>query len=61
MRSSFFWDVTQLWLVITDVSGQPLGTMFNVQATQEEYLTLKMQPIGCPETANLRCVSSQKS
>jgi len=51
MRSSFFWDVTQLWLVITDVSGQPVGPIFNGQATQEEYLTLEIRPIVCPETS----------
>jgi len=32
MKSSLFWDVTQRTLVVTDVSGQPIGTIFKAQA-----------------------------
>ena len=28
MRSSLFWDVTQRKLLLTDVSGQPVGPVF---------------------------------
>ena len=53
----FFWDVTQSRLIITDVSGQPVGSHL-------KGCPLKMGAIGCPETTvitNLRCTTSQKS
>ena len=31
-RSSLFWDVAQHWLVVTDVSGQPIGPILNGQS-----------------------------
>jgi hypothetical protein len=31
MKSSLFWDVTQRLLVVTDVSGQPIGPIFKGQ------------------------------
>jgi len=31
------WDVTQRGLVVTDVSGQPIGFIFKGQAVQEEF------------------------
>jgi len=34
-RSSLFWDVTQHWLAVSDVSGQPTGTTVKCQAFQE--------------------------
>jgi hypothetical protein len=36
MRSSFFWDVTQRRLVVTDDVGQAIGTIFKDQAVKEE-------------------------
>ena len=39
MRSSLFWDVTQITLVITDSSGQPRSPIFKS--------TKKMGPKGC--------------
>ena len=51
MIHSLFWAVTQRSLVITDVSGQPIG--LNIKG-----------PIGCPETTvntNILHVTSQKS
>ena len=59
LSSSLFSDVTQRILVIIDVSGQPIGRIFKGQTW-----SLKMRPIGCPETSmitNLRWVTSQKS
>jgi hypothetical protein len=42
MRSSLFWDVTQHKLVVTDVSGQPVGPVFRGQVVQEpDFLTIK--------------------
>jgi hypothetical protein len=32
LRSSLFWDVTQRWLLVTDVSGQPIGSVFKGRA-----------------------------
>ena len=36
MISSLFWDVMQRRLVVTDVSGQPIGPIFKSQSVQEE-------------------------
>jgi len=38
MRSLLFGDITQCWLVITDVSGQPIGYILKGQPAQEEIL-----------------------
>ena len=38
MRSSFFWDVTQRRLVVTDVSGKPIGARLKGKAVQEQCL-----------------------
>jgi hypothetical protein len=35
-RFSLFWDVTQRRLVVTDVSGQPIGPIFERHSVQEE-------------------------
>jgi hypothetical protein len=36
VRLSLFWDVTQLMLVlVTDVSGQPIGSIFRGQAVKD--------------------------
>jgi hypothetical protein len=40
VRSSLFWDVTQRGLIVTDVSGQPLGPIFKDPAVQDR-LTLE--------------------
>jgi len=32
LRSSLFWDVTQHWLVVIDVSGQPIRPILNGQS-----------------------------
>ena len=37
MRLSLFGDVTQLRLVVADVSVQPIGPIFKGQAIREEY------------------------
>jgi hypothetical protein len=44
---SFFWDVTQRWLVVTEVSEQPNGSYFKGQAIQEDlpYINIKFSPI----------------
>jgi hypothetical protein len=39
LRSSVFFDVTQLWLVVIDVSGQSIGIVFKCQAIQEDSHT----------------------
>jgi len=45
IRSSFFWDVTQRWLVVSyHVSGQPIFPIFFF-----EFLSFKTGPKGCPE------------
>jgi len=43
MRTSFFFDVTQRLLLVTDVSVPPVGTTFNGHAIHEEFdfFTLK--------------------
>ena len=75
MRPSLFWDVTQLgWCLVTDISGQPVGPIFEGQAVKEDVWTawssswtawlLNMVPIGCPETSlttNVRWAASQKT
>jgi hypothetical protein len=66
-RSLLFWAVTQSRLVVTDVSGPPVRSIFKWQAVQsahENAWLLTMGPIGCSETSvttNLRCLRSQKS
>jgi hypothetical protein len=37
MASSPSWDITQLKLVVTDVSGHPIGLIMKGQAVPEEY------------------------
>jgi hypothetical protein len=51
LRSSLFWDVTQHWFVVTDVSGQPIAPIFKGQAVQEETSV----------TTNPCCITSPKS
>jgi hypothetical protein len=41
LSSSVFWDVTQLRLVVTDVSGQPVGPSIKDQAVQDDCSTLQ--------------------
>jgi len=36
MRSLVFWDVAQRGLVVTDVSGHPMGSVFKDKAVQED-------------------------
>ena len=36
MNSSLFRDITQHRLIVTEVSGQPFGPIFNGNAVQEE-------------------------
>jgi hypothetical protein len=41
MKSSLFWDVKQRILMVTDVSGQPVGPMFEDQRVHsKDCLTL---------------------
>ena len=49
MRSSVFWHVMQPRLVVTDVSGQSVGSILKGQAVQEDCL--RMGTIGYPETS----------
>ena len=35
--SSLFWDVTRRWLVVTDVSGQPIGPTFKGRAVRNSW------------------------
>jgi hypothetical protein len=54
LRLSLFYDVTQRWLIVTDVSAQPIGPIFKGQAVKEEFWIawpLKIGTIGCPETS----------
>ena len=46
-RSLFIWNFMQCKFIVTDVLGQPIGPIFNVQAG----FPLKMGPIGFPETS----------
>jgi hypothetical protein len=41
MRSSVFWRVMPGRLVVTDVSGQPIGSILKGQAIPEDCLTLE--------------------
>jgi hypothetical protein len=50
MRSSLFPDIAQRRLVVTDVSGQPVGPIFKPRAAQEGCLT-SMRSTGCPQTS----------
>ena len=50
MRSSVFWHVMPCRLVVTDVSGQPILTIFSGQALQENYWTLE-DGSDCPVTS----------
>jgi len=63
--SSFFWDVKQGRLVVTDVSGQSFRPKFKGQAVVSlDCLTSEKGTIICSETSvttNLLCVISQKS
>jgi len=40
-------------LVVTDVSGQPVGDIFKRQAVFLISLTFQMGPRGCPETSGI--------
>ena len=53
-ESSLFWDITQRNLVVTDVSGQRIGPIFQWSLT---VWPLKMGTISCPETlvTNYQC------
>jgi hypothetical protein len=39
MISSIFWDVTQPSVVVTDISAEPVGPIFNVQGKALEVGT----------------------
>ena len=39
LRFLLFWDVTQRLLVVTDVSGQPIGLICKGHAVQKEEYT----------------------
>jgi len=51
-RSPLFWDVTQRRLIVSHVSGRPIGHIFRGQADRENSSQtswlLKVGPIGCP-------------
>jgi len=49
LRSWLYWDVTQCWLIVTDVSGESISPIFTDQAATS--LPLKMGPTGWPETS----------
>jgi hypothetical protein len=55
LRFSPFWDVTQRKLVVTDISGQPIGPVFKGQTAQEQSWTawpyFNMGPTDCSETS----------
>jgi hypothetical protein len=58
-----FSDVTQRWLVVTDVSAQSIGQIQGSSSQRRTPSPLKTGPIGCPETStttNKRCVTSRK-
>jgi len=66
VRSSLFLDLTQRRLVVTDVSGQPIGRSCKGQAVQGELELFELwrwDRYDVPKrlTTNLRCVTSQKS
>jgi hypothetical protein len=42
MRTAYFWDIKKRGMVVfTDVSAQPIGTIFKGQAVKENCMTLK--------------------
>jgi len=58
MRSSLFWDVTQRRLVVTYLMFQDSYRRFGMAYLSHiqglvflDSLTLKMGPVGCPETS----------
>jgi hypothetical protein len=53
ITSSLFWYSARRRLLVTDVSGQHIGPVFFTGQAS----TLKMEPLGCPETSvtNYRC------
>jgi hypothetical protein len=64
MRSSLFWDVTQRRLIVADVSGQPIGPIFNGQAVQEDKPSIYTvwhpkiaKPPNCPIPIFNPCLS----
>jgi hypothetical protein len=60
-KTSLFWGFTQCWLVVTGVSGQPIGPKGKVTCFA---LSVKMEPTGYPETSatnNDRWLTIQKS
>ena len=54
--SWLFFDFTQRRWIVTEVSGQPLGPIFNVRAR-----TLEMGPRGCLETLVINYKSTQRN
>lgn len=56
VTSTFFWVVMQRTLVVTDVSGQSVGPISNVQSVEDGNL-------GCPETSvtNYQCTMCNNS
>jgi hypothetical protein len=36
VRSTLFWGVTQLWLLVAEYSGRPLGLYFNVHPLKDK-------------------------
>jgi hypothetical protein len=68
MRVLLFWDSRSVHLLlVTDVSGQPMGSNFKGQAAESSYTAwpLKMGPIECPKyrqlTTNVHYITCQTS
>jgi len=57
MNSLLVWDVMQCRLVVTDVLGQPVGSIFKVQGVQSAR-PVQVWPTGCPEmpVSNYQCM-----
>jgi len=48
-KCPLFWDATaEVWQLVIDVSGQPIGHAFKVDALSD-CLTVENGPICCPE------------
>ena len=62
MGWSLFWDVTLCWLVVTDVSEQPIGPILNSEAAPKQKffldcLTLEDGTERLPATITEKCVN----
>jgi hypothetical protein len=52
MTSTLFWEITQgIVVIVYQLFGTTYGSNFKVQESKKEKKTLKMGPIGCPETS----------